>query len=385
NSASVLSNEVAQSEKEFRDLEQRLRKTHKQQRLRDQLERLNTELPGSNWVQIPPLESESLPSPNDDDSLQKRFSSHVASFIESTKESLNQWNLLFGPEGAPDLSFLGTPAEAIERATFLSKEGDYASAQMTLKNAQELLTSWITELQNLHRHSNQSWEKAVSEGGTIETEMGMRFIEHEGLYWSVWETRVMDFAQYIQEFPERSIVIGDYWKNPPYPQGPTHPVVGIDQETASHFATWVAYRIRSKFNSVGFLPATVHWKNLLKENNSNPRMALYPNRNEWSSNHFALYYSDPALKPERYTKPVGMNPPEFNGLFDLSGNLWEWCSDLYEFPARFRNNSEPDTWALMGGNPFQQTSYQSFAPPDPNIIWVIQKHTIGFRIILNLR
>jgi len=384
-SASVLSNEVTQSKKELRDLEQRLRQTHRQQRLRDQLERLNTGLPGSSWVQSSIKELESLSSPDDFDSLQLRFSSQVASRLESTKESLNQWNILFGQEGAPDLSFLGSPTEAIERATFLSKEGDYASAIITLQSAQKLLTGWITDLQNLHRHSNQSWEKAANEGSTIETEMGMRFIKHEGLYWSVWETRVMDFARYLQEFPERSIVIGDYWKNPPYPQGPTHPVVGIDQETASHFATWVAYRIRSKFNSAGSLPTTEQWENLLEKENPNPRMALYPNRTEWSSNHFALYYSDPELKPERYTKPVGMSPPEANGLFDLSGNLWEWCADLYEFPSRFRNTSEPDTWTLMGGNPFQQTSYQSFAPPDPNIIWVIQKHTIGFRIILSLR
>ena len=384
-SASTLSNEVIQSQQEFKALEQRLKQTHTQNRLKNQLEHLKTTLPNSTWLQFLTPATGDPSTPADFELLQNAFETEISSRLKDTKESLKNWNSLFGDVGAPDLSFLGSPTVDIEQATFLSTEGNYASALIILNDAKTLLTNWIDEVENLHSRNAQSWERAGRNGKRVETDIGMRFIENENIYWSVWETRVMDFARYIQEYPERSIVIGEYWKHPPYPQGPTHPVVGIDQETAAHFADWVAHRSRSKFDGQGFLPSTKQWNELLKNVTKTPRMALYPNRTEWNSNHFALYYSDPELKPELYTRPVGISPPEFNGIFDLSGNLWEWCADLYEFPPRFRINTEPDTWALMGGNPFQRTSYQTFMPPDPNIIWVIQKHTIGFRTVMTIR
>lgn len=74
------------------------------------------------------------------------------------------------------------------------------------------------------------------------------------------------------------------------------------------------------------------------------------------------------------TQPVGTSKADSNGLFDLKGNVWEWCWDLAEFPWSNRVvcggafDSDPENCGAQGvinNDPFYR--YNSF----------------GFRVVRN--
>ena len=90
------------------------------------------------------------------------------------------------------------------------------------------------------------------------------------------------------------------------------------------------------------------------------------------------------------THPVGLKRPNNWGLFDIVGNVWEWCEDVWkgdynDFPtdgsANFRNIEKQHRRSCRGGsfaiNAFRcRSSYRSFDWNDT------ANEKLGFRIIM---
>ena len=100
------------------------------------------------------------------------------------------------------------------------------------------------------------------------------------------------------------------WKNFEYPKGQdTYPVWGINWYAAMAYAEWAGKR----------LPTEAEWE---KAARGGLESKVYPWGNEIDANK-ANYKRVGKSQPDS----VGMYPPNGYGLYDMAGNVWEWCLD----------------------------------------------------------
>jgi formylglycine-generating enzyme required for sulfatase activity len=171
------------------------------------------------------------------------------------------------------------------------------------------------------------------------------------------------------------------WENgrPPAGHG-GHPVVLTRYDDAQAYCRWLAETLRR----VVRLPTEAEWEKAA-------RGGLEGQRYPWGSQIDSAqcnYLTDPSIKRQRGTRPTGMYAPNAYGLYDMSGNVWEWVSDWYgaDYYGRdeMRDPRGPSVGTmriLRGGSwvnddvSMLRCAYRHKVPPDT------YAHSIGFRIV----
>jgi len=150
----------------------------------------------------------------------------------------------------------------------------------------------------------------------------------------IWELRIRDYEVYCAE-TGASVPAADF------PQDPDHPVVNVRWSDARLFCKWLTKRETAMIpgSMLYRLPLDEEWSaavGLTYESGFTPRArsgavegylwgeGFPPPAN--SGNYHPRFGCDPF--PE--TSPVGSFPPNKLGIFDLGGNVWEWCLDKYD-------------------------------------------------------
>ena len=181
----------------------------------------------------------------------------------------------------------------------------------------------------------------IPSGGLFTNTLGMVFTRVPGgPMFSIWDVRVMDYGVYAAANPGADTS----WKYPGFVQGPDHPVVNVSWDDAQAFCTWLTKKERGegriKADQSYRLPTDAEWSvavGLEGEVGSTPRekegkiKGVYPWGRQWPPPKGAGNY-DPALGADDYdyTSPVGSFKPNKHGLYDMGGNVWQWCEDRYE-------------------------------------------------------
>ncbi|MEI7908831.1 MAG: SUMF1/EgtB/PvdO family nonheme iron enzyme [Verrucomicrobiota bacterium] len=161
------------------------------------------------------------------------------------------------------------------------------------------------------------------------------------LLFSIWPTRVQDYRKYAGA----SAGVDGSWQKTGFRQGDAHPVVRVSWQDAVAFCEWLT---RVERGAGGIPPAATYrlptdheWSCAVgigqREHAAETPLSKdgklvddFPWGSGWPPPAGAGNYEGKLqADPYPHTSPVGSFAPNPAGIFDLGGNVWEWCEDRY--------------------------------------------------------
>jgi hypothetical protein len=181
--------------------------------------------------------------------------------------------------------------------------------------------------------------------------LGMKFVPLPGtvVLFGIWDVRVQDYRAYAAANPgvDRS------WEHPEHKGVPVTPhedcpVVNVSWHDANAFCEWLTTKERAE-GRIGRtqsyrLPKEWEWNRAAGD-------AKYPWGDVWPPPSGAGNYDDLPLQSragggsnvlegddDAYATStrVGSFEPNEHGLYDIGGNVWQWCEDWYNSGEEYR-------------------------------------------------
>ena len=239
-------------------------------------------------------------------------------------------------------------------------------------------------------------KRSPEPGTPWENSLGMKFVPLGAIYFAVWDTRVSDYDAFCA-------ATGRACKKPDFQQGPTHPVVLVSWNDAEAFCKWLTQKeVQEGTLEEGQsyrLPSDAEWSaadGLPPEGGATPEQrdgkmrGVYPWGNVWPPTPGSGNFADESAARGgekiiagyndgwRATSPTGAFPPNRFGLFDMSGNVWQWVEDGYRGDALNARD-----WGVLRGGSWGTSSRSELESCYRNVVDRNDRDVIyGFRCVL---
>jgi formylglycine-generating enzyme required for sulfatase activity len=185
------------------------------------------------------------------------------------------------------------------------------------------------------------------------------------LYMGVHEVTVGQFARFVEatghetdaekgvggaviDFNTGKVVVDRkyHWRNPGFEQGDDHPVVQVSWNDAMAFCKWLSESEGETYR----LPTEAEWEYACRAGTSSrfssgddeASLRRFANIADGAlNNHQAIRWASAWDDGHAFTASVGRFLPNAFGLYDMHGNVWEWCSDWYD-AGYYKSSPEVD-------------------------------------------
>ena len=226
-----------------------------------------------------------------------------------------------------------------------------------------------------------------------ENSLGMKFASTGEVLTGVWPVRVRDYEAFCAATARARPSLD-------FPQDGAHPVVRVSWEDATAFCDWLTAKELTagqlEEGQLYRLPTDLEWSaaaGLPDEGGATPeqrdgKIRDFPWGKAWPPPPGAGNFADAPTRrgagipgwrdgfPQ--TSPVGSFAANRAGLFDMSGNVWQWCADSYKGGAVGARD-----WGVLRGGSWGTAAPGELRMSYRNVVDRSERDVIfGFRCVL---
>ena len=221
-------------------------------------------------------------------------------------------------------------------------------------------------------------------GQPFTNSLGMRFVPLGDVQISVWETRLQDYEAFCR-------ATGRRYDPPDFHQTPSDPVVKVSWFDAMAFCKWLTEKEHNENlieeRQAYRLPTDTEWSlavGLANESGATPEARdgkiknEFPWGKQWPPPNGAGNYTV-TQKRRGTTMPAGIFKSNSAGLYDLGGNVWEWCLDTYKGDSIGSGRD----WGVLRGGSWATSNRLEMQSSYRNVVDRNERDVIyGFRCVL---
>ncbi len=157
-----------------------------------------------------------------------------------------------------------------------------------------------------------------------------------------------------------------------------YPIVNVTWRDAMLYCRWLSKKTGENYT----LPTEAQWEYAARGGKKSKRYK-YSGSNDSKK---VAWYDE--TTNEKGPKNVGQLSPNELGIFDMSGNAWEWCKDYFgKYPSTHQHNptgAEKSPYRVVRGGSWYYVEYLSRLTARDGPEYFYTNFNYGFRVVKNI-